>query len=293
MEIVETWKTIPKQPATLIRRKACLVHIYPTGPGMGSLYSLGDAPQIIGRGEDCDLRLEDQSVSRNHVRIQPGGDGHYAIDLNSTNGTFVNDQSVSMHKLRDGDFLRIGNRIFRYLSGESIEAHYHEEIYRLTIIDALTGVHNKRYLLEFLERELARAARYQRPLGLIMFDLDRFKSINDRLGHLGGDYALRELVRLMRDSVRKEELLARYGGEEFGVVLPETTQREALQLADRLRQLVEQHTFQFGDEAFQVTISLGVITTPGTEAVSPEALIRQADEKLFQAKNAGRNCVVG
>ncbi len=292
MEIAETWKTVPKPFVAAANRKACLVHIYPTGPGLGSLHTLTHDPVIVGRGEDCAIRVDDPSVSRHHVRIQPGNDGYYAIDLKSTNGTFVNDKPVSMYKLKDGDFVRVGNRIYRFLTGESIEADYHEEIYRLTIVDALTGVHNKRYLLEFLERELARSTRYQRLVGMVMFDLDRFKAINDRLGHLAGDHTLRELVRRIRGLVRKDELLARYGGEEFGVVLPETTRDSALQTAERLRRLVAEQPFQFEEHPYAVTISLGVVTVQGTESLTPQDVIRQADEKLYQAKRAGRNCVV-
>ena len=178
---------------------------------------------VIGRGNDCDIRINDHSVSRRHARIQPGADGYYAVDLQSTNGTFVNDVPASICKLKDGDYLRVGNCIYRFLAGGNVEAEYHEEIYRLTIIDALTDIHNKRYLLEFLDRELSRSARYGRPLALIMMDLDRFKSINEDLGHLGGDFTLREVAGCVKGNVRKEELFARYGGEEFAVVLPETT----------------------------------------------------------------------
>ena len=92
----------------------------------------------------------------------------------------------------------------------------------MTIVDALTGAHNKRYFLEFLEREIARCARYRRPLSLLMFDIDHFKAINDKHGHLTGDYVLREMSRRLLGRVRREELLARYGGEEFAAVLPET-----------------------------------------------------------------------
>ncbi len=113
---------------------------------------------MLGRGNDCDIRINDHSVSRRHARIQPGADGYYAVDLQSTNGTFVNDVPASICKLKDGDYLRVGNCIYRFLAGGNVEAEYHEEIYRLTIIDALTETHNKRYLLEFLDRELSRSA---------------------------------------------------------------------------------------------------------------------------------------
>src|SRR5580704_8107851 len=170
---IETWVTGPDRLVSTTRRDACVVHIYPTGPGMGTRYPLADSPVVLGRGNDCDIRINDHSVSRKHARIQPGIDGYYAVDLQSTNGTFVNDVPASMYKLKDGDYLRVGN----------VENEYHEEIYRLTIIDALTDIHNKRYFLEFLDRELARSSRYNRPLSLIMIDIDRFKSVNEELGH--------------------------------------------------------------------------------------------------------------
>jgi diguanylate cyclase (GGDEF)-like protein len=259
---------------------------------MGSRYALADTPMVIGRGNDCEIRINDHSVSRRHARIQPGADGYYAVDLQSTNGTFVNDVPASMCKLKDGDYLRVGNCIYRFLAGGNVEAEYHEEIYRLTIIDALTEIHNKRYLLEFLDRELSRSARYRRPLALILFDLDHFKNINDELGHLGGDFTLRELAACVKGSVRKEELFARYGGEEFIIVLPETDLQGALAVAERARSLVEKHPFQYEGRTISVTVSVGVATTTGESDLTPAELIRQADDKLYQAKEEGRNRVV-
>jgi len=259
---------------------------------MGTRYTLGEAPVLIGRGGDCDIRINDHSVSRRHARIQPCGDGYCADDLQSTNGTYVNDVPAAMLQLKDGDYLRVGNCIYRFLAGGNVEAEYHEEIYRLTIVDALTEVHNKRYLMEFLDRELSRSARYKRPLSLILFDIDLFKTINDQFGHLGGDFVLRELASCVRMVIRKEELLARYGGEEFVVVLPETSLEGAIKLGERIRELVAEHTFQFEGNQVHLTVSLGIALTDGEEGLTPGELIRQADEKLYQAKRAGRNRVV-
>jgi diguanylate cyclase (GGDEF)-like protein len=258
---------------------------------MGARYPLSDTPLVLGRGGDCEIRINDHSVSRRHARIQPAADGYYAADLQSTNGTYVNDVPASMCKLKDGDYLRVGNCIYRFLAGGNVEAEYHEEIYRLTIIDALTDIHNKRYLTDFLDRELARSARYGRPLAVVLFDIDEFKKINDELGHLGGDFTLRELAACVKGGVRKEELFARYGGEEFAVVLPETTQEGAFTVAERIRRLVAERAFRFEGKSYRVTVSLGVATTTGDEALTPLELVRRADEKLYQAKREGRNRV--
>ena len=288
----ETWVTAPDRLVSATRRDACVVHIYPTGPGMGARYTLGDAAITLGRGNDCDICINDNSVSRRHARIEPGVDGYYADDLQSTNGTYVNDVPASMHRLHDGDYLRVGNCIYRFLTGGNVEAEYHEEIYRLTIIDALTDVPNKRYLMEFLDRELARSCRHNRPLALVMIDIDRFRAINEEYGHLGGDFALRELAGRIKSSIRKEELFARYGGEEFAIVLPETNRDGAMILCERLRRIIADQPFQYEDKTFQVTISVGIATTTGSENLTPRELISRADEKLYQAKHEGRNRVV-
>jgi diguanylate cyclase (GGDEF)-like protein len=290
---VDTWVTMPERRVSSTRRDACLVHIYPTGKGMGTRYPLGDTPVVVGRGDDCAIRIDDPSVSRRHARIQPAADGYHAVDLQSTNGTFVNDEPASMRRLHDGDYLRIGNCIYRFLAGGNVEAEYHEEIYRLTIVDGLTDIHNKRYLLEFLDRELARSARHGRPLALVLIDIDHFRAINEELGHLGGDFTLRELAACIKTMVRKEELFARYGGEEFTLVLPETTLEGGIQVAERVRAQVEAHPFQYEDRTYSITVSIGVATTSGDDSLTPHELVRQADDRLYQAKRDGRNRVTG
>jgi diguanylate cyclase (GGDEF)-like protein len=288
----------PPRPLSAICRDACLIHIYPSGPSMGRRYPLSVACSVtIGRGGDCAVHIDDNSVSRKHARIEPTDTGFVASDLGSTNGTFVNDVPISKHPLADGDYLRVGNCIYRFLAGGNIEAEYHEEIYRLAIIDGLTEVPNKRYLLELLARELSRSQRYHRPLSVLMFDIDRFKTINDEHGHLAGDQVLRELAGLLRAVVRAEELLARYGGEEFAVVLPECTHDSALAVAERLRSLVEQTTFAFDGVVVPVTISVGVASLTGSDGpereVAPGELLERADARLYEAKRGGRNRVAG
>jgi diguanylate cyclase (GGDEF)-like protein len=160
----------------------------------------------------------------------------------------------------------------------------------MTIVDGLTQAHNKRFLFEQMDKEISRARRYQRPLAMLMFDLDFFKKINDTYGHIAGDYVLREFAALVRGRIRRDEVFARYGGEEFAVLLPETDTPGAVRLAEEIRQLVLQHPFEFEHERIPVTVSIGVAQIADSHK-SPEAFVELADRKLYEAKHAGRNRV--
>lgn len=267
----------------------CLVVIYSQEPGMlGRRFVLDHEPIGVGRGADSEIVLEGDSVSRRHAYFARRGSNWYVTDANSTNGTYVNeDQIAGEVLLANADRVKIGPSILKFLSGADAEAKYHEEIYRMTIVDGLTQVHNKRYLSEALEREIVRARRHERPLSLLMFDIDLFKNVNDQYGHLAGDYALRELARLVQDRIRRDEVFARYGGEEFVIVLPETPLDGATALAESIRSRVEAHPFVFQTEAIPLTISIGCAEL--TDQKSAEELIGLADQKLYEAKRSGRN----
>ena len=272
--------------------EACLVLIYPPGPDMGKRFPLTRSEIVLGRGADCDIQVDRDSVSRRHARVFRDGEAWMVEDLGSTNGSYVNDVPVQRSVLRDADFLKIGAAIFKFLTGAGVEASYHEEIYRMTIVDGLTGAHNKRYFLEFLERETARCARYKRPLSLLMFDIDHFKAINDTHGHLTGDYVLKEMAKRLLGRIRREELMARYGGEEFAAVLPETDHAGAMTFGEQLRAIVADDQFEYEGDKFTVTISIGVATTEGQD-IDTASFIKLADDNLYRAKREGRNRVVG
>ncbi len=270
-------------------KEACLVVIY--GMDLGKKFNL-DAPAIIiGRSSKSDIQVDQESVSRNHAKIINTGKTIILRDLGSTNGTYVNDELIDEYVLRDGDFIKIGRTIFKFLSGNNIENSYHEEIYRLTTIDGLTQIYNKRYFLETLEREISRAHRYRRELSLIMFDIDFFKKINDTYGHLAGDYVLKHLASVIKARIRREDIMARYGGEEFTIVLPEIDSFNAAQFAEKIRKLVEKTLFKFEETKIPVTISVGVASIV-PDMHDPTEFIKKADEKLYQAKSQGRNQVV-
>jgi diguanylate cyclase (GGDEF)-like protein len=279
------------RPSSPSHKDACLIQIYPTGLTIGTRHPLNEKDAVLGRDHDCDITVRDPSISRQHSLLESTGGGYRVTDLGSTNGTFVNDVPANRTMLRDGDYLRVGTCLFRFLAGGNVEAEYHEELYRMAILDGLTGVHNKRYLVDHLEREIDRSTRHSRPLALILIDVDHFKTINDSMGHLAGDLALRELASCLRPMIRKYDVLARYGGEEFAAVLSETSKADAEEIAEKFRRTVESHAFEFEGRPFPVTISLGVATLATDQPLDPEELIRLADLQLYSAKRAGRNRV--
>ena len=282
----------PGPPQARGDRDAYLVEVYPTGPTTGRRYLLGAGATVIGRGEECAIRNTDTSVSRFHARIVRW-EGRYRItDLGSTNGTFVNNASRRETVLSDGDYVRVGNCIYRFLDGEDVEAEYHEEIYRLTIRDGLTQVYNKRYFVEFLERELTRAVRHKRSLAVLLFAIDNLGVIRAELGQLAGDIALREFCSRVRSVIRADELLARSGEEEFAVVLPEADVAEARTAAERIRLFVARQPFAFNTRTYPLTVSAGVAVLQSSEEPTVAALLTLADTNLSRAKRAGRNRVV-
>jgi two-component system, cell cycle response regulator len=271
----------------------CLVVIYTKEPTLlGKRFVLDTSPLRVGRGAENHIVLDGDSVSRRHAHFEERGTAWFAVDDNSTNGTYVNDDQIARElALGNGDRIKVGPTIFKYLSGQDVEAQYHEEIYRMTIIDGLTQAHVKRYLLEALEKEIIRARRHQRELSFIMLDIDHFKKVNDFHGHLAGDFVLKELARIVQGRIRRDEVFARYGGEEFAIILPETHLEGARALAEGLREKVEQSRFVFQNETISVTISIGVAQLHDNDKVSTD-LIKSADEKLYDAKRGGRNRVV-
>ena len=268
----------------------CLVVIYSSDPRQfGKRHVLGDEPVLLGRGSENTIVLENDSVSRRHCRIEKRGKQWHVVDLDSTNGSYVNDELCKDMQLRRGDQIKVGDSILKFLSGSDVEAQYHETIYRMTIVDGLTGVNNKRYLMESMEREIPRARRHERPLSLLMFDIDHFKGINDNFGHLAGDYVLKELANVVKSRLRPDDILGRYGGEEFGVILPETGLDGAVAIGEELRKLVENHVFEFEGERMSVTVSSGAAQLQDGWDVMK--FVKAADEKLYEAKRSGRNRV--
>jgi two-component system, cell cycle response regulator len=275
------------------RGDACLVNLHPPGPDIGRRIPLLNQQYIVGRDNEAGFVVSRSSVSRQHARLYMDDSGTWWVeDLNSTNGTFVNEARIKNQQLNDADQVRFGDAIYKFLSGSNIESAYHEAIHNMAIQDGMTGIHNKRYFLEFLEREIAVCSRHGHPLTLVMFDVDHFKKINDSQGHLAGDAVLKDLANRIRPRIRREDLFARYGGEEFACVLPSTALPGGIVFAEHLRTLIEERPTMFDNKAIPFTISIGVTTLHKETGVDPSGLIKRADENLYAAKRGGRNRVV-
>jgi diguanylate cyclase (GGDEF)-like protein len=166
-----------------------------------------------------------------------------------------------------------------------------DRVRNLSIRDSLTDLFNHRHSIELLGLEFERVGRYAAGVSVAMTDIDHFKAINDEHGHTAGDVVLRDLARLLKESLRTVDAVGRYGGEEFVAVLPHTTHEEALHTAERIRRAVQEHPFRAGEEELRVTVSIGVASYPSSDVDSPSALIREADKALYRAKQGGRNRV--
>ncbi len=246
----------------------------------------------IGRDPICEIAFpEVPSLSRFHARVSFSADGVVVEDLKSTNGVFVNDRRVAAAAdLSSGDRIQFGALHFKFYREEDVEAVYHEAIHQLVMQDGLTEIANRRKFSEELSREFARAERHERPLAIVVFDIDHFKRINDTFGHLCGDFVLKRLTRICRKRLRPEQVFARMGGDEFAILSPETTIEGVEILAERLRSSVSGHRFETDmvAESFQITCSFGCaemtpVMTSGSD------LYEAADRALYAAKEAGRN----
>jgi diguanylate cyclase (GGDEF)-like protein len=247
--------------------------------------------QIIGRGEDNDIILKSDIVSRQHASVEYKGVDVVVTDLGSTNGTFVNDDPVRLDQvvLKCGDRLRVGDTIFKYLSGKDIEAQYHLVISQMAMTNGLTNLCNRKQLDALLEEEIRRAQRYRRELSLLMLDIDHFKRINDVYGHSAGDSVLIRLAASMSKRLRPGDKLGRYGGEEFCAICPETSLIHASKIAESLRSMVAEQHVLVDNQALAVSVSIGA--AEWNPQMQGSDLYRAADQMLYRAKSLGRNRV--
>ena len=167
-----------------------------------------------------------------------------------------------------------------------------DRLERLAALDSLTGIYNRRFGLTRLHEEFGRTLRMKVPLGLMMFDLDHFKNVNDVYGHLTGDRVLLRLANVAKSVMREGDILVRYGGEEFLAILPGASRKDVSEIADRLRRKIAESGVTHGEDVIKVTVSVGGVSYPEKDAENEIELVDHADKALYAAKDSGRNCVV-
>jgi len=291
----QTWAAVPRLFASTEKHAFFLVL---SGPQFGDIFPLVTGRElVIGRRDGCDVQIRDDGVSRKHAAILVRGEGAVVRDLGSANGTWIDGKRADEGKLVDGSRVHIGGQTtLKFIWADELEARYQMKLAEGALIDPLTGLNNRRHFEDRLGSELAASQRHQRPLSLLLCDVDHFKVINDEHGHLAGDETLKMVAFVLRGAVRKEDVLARYGGEEFVVVARETALDGGQALAERIRRAVEKSRCGWHGHDLAVTVSIGVTVSVGiTEFVpgrSERVLIETADRALYLAKQAGRNRIV-
>ncbi|MEJ2725179.1 MAG: GGDEF domain-containing protein [Deltaproteobacteria bacterium] len=264
------------------------------GKPLGKRFPLNSKNQVIGRASECDISIIDRSLSRSHAEIFKSEKGRYYIkDCGSTNGTYLNDRKVIPGKalaIKNGDFLKLGNMIFKFIAAGKIDQVFHEDMLNLATLDDLTGIPNRHSIMAALEEECYKAKAAKLPLSIIIFDLDDFKSVNDRFGHGAGDLLLKETAKVAQGTIRDHDFLGRFGGDEFMAILWNTSLSNAYIIAERIRSRIEKHDFLYERKKISVTISLGVSTLDGT-IQSIGSLFKKADTAQYNAKRNGGNQV--
>ncbi len=260
---------------------------------VGKQWNLERNEILIGRLAESNICIDDRSISRKHAMIRVMGDSISIEDLGSSNGTEVGGKKLSkgeVASLIDNQQVKMGNVIFKYLEEGNIESASVKESYERSHVDPLTQIYNKRAFLNKISEIFKKASITKVNLSLIVFDLDNFKKVNDTYGHQAGDYVLRELASVVKSKLRPSDYFSRYGGEEFTILITGGDLNIAIELAERLRQAIENHNFVFDGQLLEVTISAGVsCLEPGME--SWEDLFEKADKASYKSKQNGKNQV--
>ena len=263
------------------------------GPRLGTVYQLKRGRNILGRAPDAEVQITLDGVSRQHARILVEEKACFIEDLGSTNGTHIRGDRIDGRvELQDGDRINLGGEVvLRFAREGELEQRLREELYDLATRDPLTKAYNRRVLEERMESEWPWAVRHEKECSLLAIDIDHFKLVNDSHGHPAGDDVLRQVVDVVYQTVRREDLLARVGGEEFTVLCRATALPAALILAERIRANVADEPFIWRGREIPVTVSVGVAASNEMNIHSPEGLRNLADQRLYLAKTRGRNCV--
>ncbi len=261
---------------------------------VGRQWPIEDTDRIIGRAPTAHIFVDDKSVSKFHAKLVMAGGDVSVIDLESTNKTVVNGRQIQAlvpHKLQNNDQIKVGNIIFKFLERGSIETVASAQSFDRGQTDALTGIANRGALQSKAPELYKRSELLGITFTMMVFDIDRFKSVNDTHGHLAGDFVLKEIAKVIRDKlIRGNDFFSRSGGEEFTLLLLGSPPKQAEEIGERIRATIEGHNFVFEGKQIPITISIG-IAFKGEGDQGWEFVYERADKALYHSKNNGRNRV--
>lgn len=259
------------------------------GNQVGRRIPLGSSV-VVGRDPHADLCLTDDGVSWNHARVEDRGDSWAVVDLDSTNGTFVNGEPCREHVLEPNDKIMLAHAVVRFEVSDALDQAYDKVVERLLNIDDLSGLYVRRKFDEELGALLARASFAGVPVGLLVMDLDGVKAINDTHGHLFGAYVIGEAGKVIGRTIEEVGFASRFGGDEFVAALRRSDLEQAREWGERVLAAIREHHFEHEGVVLRPGISIGIASYP-EQATTPQALFEQADRALYRAKRAGKGCV--
>jgi two-component system, cell cycle response regulator len=277
------------------------------GPGLGDFYFLNGAELVLGSdpcaelvlGSDpflSDVVVRDVEVEPRHASIhRDHGSGTYVVrDLGTGEDTVINHESfgdLEERSLRDGDRIVIGDSVLEFSQGDPVKAQFHASLDRLINRDHLTGLLAKKRFDEEFEHRLDAAIAASKPLSVLMADIDNLKKINDRHGHLLGEFVVGTVGRIIGELHDGGDRQAtRFGGDEYQTILPGLDKAEAVAVAEEIRRRVDEYAFEQGGTLTDPTLSIGVAAYP-EDGATRNTLTHAADEALYRAKRAGGNVV--
>lgn len=266
------------------------------GTETGRHYILERNKQLnIGRSNECYIVTPDTSCSRKHAEVFLANNGQLFVkDLGSTNGTSVNGVRITEPRsLEVNDIIQVGdNTEFLFESMRSSEAQAQVEIYEKATRDALTGIYNRRFFEDTIARQIKNRNAAKSGMGLIIFDIDHFKKVNDTYGHPAGDAIIQQVGKRIPAVIRGDDIFARIGGEEFALLLLTNEQNLVIKMAERVRQIIEAKAMKTDKGDLSITISVGSSFMVGDGELEYKAFYEDADKALYEAKQGGRNkCV--
>lgn len=265
------------------------------GMQRGARYKISQEPTVIGRSRGASIQLNDVGISRQHARVvwenceKPEETPRcFLEDLGSRNGTELNGRIINRRmKLKERDRITLGRTTLLLAFRDQDEILHDQDLYQSATRDGLTGLDNRQQLSYVLRHLLSSSARRRVALTMLLIDIDHFKRINDTHGHSCGDEVLKKLAEVLIGCLRTSDLAARWGGEEFVIILPNTAKEHAIEVAERIRNKVDESEVPFEGDKIKVTISIGVSEARHSDSV--QSLFDRADHRLYLAKEGGRN----